>query len=519
MPLVNITRFPEIPLDLKTDKNPAIQLFGRRFHKDQTPIEYLAEFLLVFASDKVGEGDYASKFPDIVNKDDEIKYWPADTFLLKYFAFFPSSKLETRHPIHQESFHDAIEDVKHHIVASDENKDLLVRALQSLFGGYVGVAGDRTWVTHTFIPLCNSLLGREIAWKHTEALKKPLKEWSDTETHFDIGKHLFLARGGELLFLQLLNLFNSKGHPDLVSIEKSQHYSHLRELNFSRSDLERSLSSVLVEAEVGLGRLADFIENALETFEFGKFKKPATLGWVPRETLTESYLFGCELLNICNSNLPAMQKLDFLGLLCCIQVLRTLCFQSARIDDPAHATPGFLGNYAWIVCSVDTKATSEQGKIAQDSFSSLEDLLYRALRKDGLYEDAYVPSEDDLDKADTDVYRLFRKLSKEIGLVVPLRGPGQRFVLPSHLIRFLVVALVSPGERIRLNEFYRRIFSHFGIAFAADQLGTALTWLRIAPSGSTVVSDISWIEEELRQGGFLIELSDAVSMILNPYEI
>ncbi len=35
--------------------NPAIRLYGRRFYKDQTPVEYLAEFLLVFASQKGGQ--------------------------------------------------------------------------------------------------------------------------------------------------------------------------------------------------------------------------------------------------------------------------------------------------------------------------------------------------------------------------------------------------------------------------------------------------------------------------------
>jgi hypothetical protein len=30
--------------------------------------------------------------------------------------------------------------------------------------------------------------------------------------------------------------------------------------------------------------------------------------------------------------------------------------------------------------------------------------------------------------------------------------------------------------------------------------------------------DSSWFEEELRRGGYLIPLSDAVALVLNPYE-
>ena len=47
-------RFPPTSGDgIAADQtNPAIQIYGRRFYKDQTPVEYLAEFLLVFASPK-----------------------------------------------------------------------------------------------------------------------------------------------------------------------------------------------------------------------------------------------------------------------------------------------------------------------------------------------------------------------------------------------------------------------------------------------------------------------------------
>ena len=58
-----LARFPdngEIGENQADQRNPAIRLYGRRFYKDQTPIEYLAEFLLVFASSKKesAEGAY-----------------------------------------------------------------------------------------------------------------------------------------------------------------------------------------------------------------------------------------------------------------------------------------------------------------------------------------------------------------------------------------------------------------------------------------------------------------------------
>lgn len=123
-------------------------------------------------------------------------------------------------------------------------------------------------------------------------------------------------------------------------------------------------------------------------------------------------------------------------------------------------------------------------------------------------------------EADKHGFQIFRKIAKELGLVIPRTGRGQRFVLPAHLLRFLVAALVAPGERVRLTEFYSRVFAHYGIALGERELATALDWSGI-DSGSkdyAVAADTGWVEEALQQGGFLVELSDAVSIVHNPGE-
>lgn len=47
---------------------------------------------------------------------------------------------------------------------------------------------------------------------------------------------------------------------------------------------------------------------------------------------------------------------------------------------------------------------------------------------------------------------------------------------------------------------------------------TALTWIGHESGGTSyaVSSSTAWIEEALQQGGFLVELSDAVSIVHNP---
>jgi len=57
------------------DRNPAVQLFGRRFFADQTVTELLVELLLVAVSEKrVGKDTFKSTLPSV----DLLCDWPAD---------------------------------------------------------------------------------------------------------------------------------------------------------------------------------------------------------------------------------------------------------------------------------------------------------------------------------------------------------------------------------------------------------------------------------------------------------
>jgi hypothetical protein len=157
-------------------------------------------------------------------------------------------------------------------------------------------------------------------------------------------------------------------------------------------------------------------------------------------------------------------------------------------------------------------------KMAQISFGIIDALLFRSIRSSVLYKISEKPREKDLKNGDANTFHLFRKFSKEIGLVIPLKGVGQRFTLNQGLLRFFVAVLVSPGKPIRLSEFYQRVFAHYGIALGGEQLNIALAWSGTETDGSSyaVSSSTAWVEEALQQGGFLVELSDAVSMVKNP---
>lgn len=509
-------RFPNLPDGSAEKKNIAIRIFGRRFYKDQTPVEYLAEFLLVFASAKNREGGLRHQFPEAAPGAAELEYWPQDRLPLKFFSFFASSKLETRHPVHSAAYRDAVDRLKKRIGSGSEQKrDLTVRLLQSLFSGFVGVAQNRTWATQTFLPASDCLLAREVDWRHTAALgEKNPTEWGDISKHFELNTHNFMARGGEQIYLQMLNVFSDFASDSVNSIRNDvdDSYRHLGDDSKWKDSLESHLKSILEKVENHIGGLASFVEEAWGDFCNKGEPKPGTLGWVPKSSAAEAYLLVSEMLNVVSSSHGSLQKVEFLQDLCCLHVLRTLCFQSRRWTDVREETPGFVGNYAWIACARDGEPAAQGRTLAVEGHFKVEEMLFRSVRMEP---DATEKAAAD---ADEHILKLFRKLGKEIGVLVPRTGRNIRFVLPNSVIRLLVAALIAPGDRIRLSEFYRRLFAHYGIAICSGELATAVKWVGKPNSDVATAQDSSWFEDELRRGGFLIVLSDAVSIVVNPYK-
>lgn len=519
----------------KEDVNAAIQVFGRRFFKDQTPVEYLAEFLLVFASPKDVNDGRGYSFPLYASTPEKLTYYPRYRLALKLFSFLGASNLETRHRVHIQSFKQGIATLSSSIdPRSRISGNDAVRLIQGVFSGFVGVAGDRTWTAHTFLPASEGLLAREILWQHSKAQRDPDGNeftWDDAldRGYFNTSAHSFMARGGEVLYLQLASLFNNHAGKDFASFfsgEYSKSYEHLQgsNLNQLRESLQARLHHVLHESDQAVGPLGEFITQAFESagVQSEGDAKPAELGWVPTETATEASLFAWEIDNICRAQRSGLQKISLLRDLCVLHVMRTLCFQSARVVGSPSAEK-FAGNYAWIVSPPTEQSSDNIKKIAINAYVDVENLLYDSLRAFKDYEHGAEPSdvgerEDWLNRGDDSARRLFRKIGKQIGVIIPRTGQGTRLTLPAHIVRLLVAALIPPGKRIRLDTFYERIYAHYGLAINQDMIQLALSSMRTQQASNAFGIDSSWFEEELRRGGYLIPLSDAVALVLNPYK-
>jgi hypothetical protein len=115
-------------------------------------------------------------------------------------------------------------------------------------------------------------------------------------------------------------------------------------------------------------------------------------------------------------------------------------------------------------------------------------------------------------------HKLFLTIAKRIGLIVPKRGAGARFVLNDRLLRFLVLSVIRPGERVTYETFKKLLIAHYGIAVDDDGLASSCEW-----SGTSRLTTLGgmadeWLVEMLDAAGVLIRLSDSCSLILNPFD-
>ncbi|MCG5523613.1 hypothetical protein LRB11_01540 [Ectothiorhodospira haloalkaliphila] len=514
-------RFPDIALKRDTDSNLAVRAFGRRFYRDQTPLEYLAEFLLCFSAGKsLPCGAKQEGLPPLDSLPRQpMSYWSESRLALKLFAFFASSKLETRHPVHVLRFKQLIADIEEAIETErPEYRHRAVTVLQKLFSGFVGVAGQRTWVTHSFIPASRFLLSREVDWRHSEALKKGVQTWADAQPHFTGGSHNFMARGGEVLFLQLWHALRCMENSELEQWLKDSQY-HYIVWNGLANRVDNGLHQLLDAIDSPLVKLGGVVERAAEQeppiYELGRDQK---FGWVPRMSWQEGALFAWELSNIVASRQDALRKVRVLQDLCCLQVLRSMCFQAARLVGECGQPQSlkFVGGYAWIAVAPQAGHGTDLGKVSHASQSATEELLFKAVRSANLPVLSNAAQSDATpEKADEHGFKLFRSLGKQIGLIVPRTGP-MRFTLSSTLLEATVLALIPPGERVSFDEYLWRLYRHFGIAVGAAQIEAASSTLdagvRLVPQQDSAV----WLEDELKRGGFLIPLSDANPLIKTP---
>lgn len=550
-----VSPFPPIELQVdrkgEEDGNPAIQLFGRRFFADQSVPELLVELLLVVSSPKrVGERQYPEDmfFPEVDLLTDwpqrmPFEYAPRARMNLKLFAFLGASKLETRHEAHRKHYRELLslmEKSENVAVSGKGDARNVLRTLENLFLGFQGVGGQRTWCAQCFLPVVPELIATESIWSQTKAQRAKVSLWEESLNHFSHTQQIFLARGGEILFLQLCNALRQQ--PDQL-----HDWSTRAGLSFSanectptalREGLCEAVRRIFEDCPKTVGKLAEFIDIGVDKEtcrrtdldqQSGK-RRYTRCGWCPEEGWPEGFLFAVELQRLCAAVIDPIERLELLELLCAMQVLRSLCAQSVRHvpwQRNPHSGTGPLG-YVWIVSDPDGDHTVLK-QVSRRCVKTVSRLIHDAVRNPEILSVVEQQRKRDtaagrqwkspFDEADKRYgHKLFLTIAKRIGLVVPKRGPGARFVFDDRLLRLLVLTTIRPGQRVTYDTFRKFVFAHYGIAVDEDRIGAACRWSGTG-SLTTLGGDAgSWLPEMLKAAGFLIRLSDSCSLVVNPFD-
>ncbi len=543
--------FPPINLDKVEyrgqDRNPAVQLFGRRFFVDQTVPELLLELLLVATSRKrVGNKRFSSEqmFPDI----EFLRTWPDKAYLeyaakarlnLKLFAFLGASKLETRHESHRQHYQNLLK-----LLQSPENLAVaeiadsvdVLQTLENLFLGFLSVGEERTWCAQSFLPVARNLVAGESIWRETQARREDPDSWDKALKFFSHSQQLFLSRGGEVLYLQLCNALrqekkNIQTWASSIELDLSPLETNPRRLCEA---LERGFSCIFDKHAETVGKLAAFIDSGIETetskqtdMEINDEPHFTKCGWCPTESWPEGLLFAVELLRICEAKIDPIERLELLEIACAMQVLRSLCVQSARHvnkQDKGEMWPGFF----WVLSDPDGQNDIVK-QISRRSVNAVQRMVYNAIRQQDILQILEQQKQKDATsgrnwrdpyrEADSRYgYKLFLTIAKRIGLIVPKRGVGARFILNDRILRFLVMSLIPPGKRFTYETFKTLLFIHYGIALDDERIGQACEWCgtgKLTTLGGT--SDM-WLVEMLEASGVLIKLSDSCSLVENPFD-
>lgn len=551
--------FPRIAVRRETrqdeDSNPGIQLFGRRFFADQSVPEFLIELLLVMSSAKKVEENIMSA-ETIFPGRDLLTAWPDSAPLeyaakarlnLKLFAFLGASKLDTRHEVHRQHYRLLLKDLEASIQtaspAGTAGSEDVLRTLENLFLGFQSVGAQRTWCAQGFLPITRNLLSAESIWRQTQAERQNVDSWEDGLRFFSQSQHIFLARGGEVLYLQLCNALRQDHETVKVWLDSAGCKVTEAEADPERlqDSLGAAIRGALSQCPDAVGRLATFIDTAIDsdtarvTDYDGENPRFSSCGWCPAESWPEGYLFAIDMLRLCEAQVDPIDRLELLSTACVMQVLRSLCAQSARhvpggAERRSSRSP--LG-YIWAVS--DPEGQHRVGKqISRRCVNQTQRLIHDALRcpdilenvqlqrrrleegpGGGTWSDPYLGS----NGADSRYgHKLFLGLAKRLGLIVPQRGPGARFVLNDRLLQYLVMTLVRPGTRVTYETFKGLLFAHHGIAIDKERLGDACEWCGTRRLTALGRDTDAWLVRMLDAAGMLIRLSDSCSLVRNPFE-
>lgn len=471
-------------------------IFGNRFKSDQTLYEYLIEFLLVFVSAKNEDLNTGKmKFHDL-SVDNKLYYWVEPRMALRRFIFFDKSKKKWSIPEDAIAYQEMINLIVDKMDISDkEEAKEYVENIQDLFHGYAAVVRNRFWGAQTLLPICPEfvLCGVDPTESKRRKNVKWEKEPQSLDEYFDFTRHNFLSRGGELYYLHLLQALSINKNNQII--------------------LEDLLNDLMNNQCQKISKLADFVQESWEKqYSINKITQRMEVSYIPASGYKECGSYSVdELISYLNCKLHPITRIEILAKGVMLQIMRMMSF---RVVDYLGKEP-----LTWIV-DMKGVTTDTVKKLAHDSFRNIESDFMTAINK--MANETSVGADQRMKKvreARINSLDIFKNKGKELQCIIPISGPFERFTLSEDIIRFLVLSLVKPGDKMTLNMFLEKLYTNYRIVIGPEEYKKSL---KNSSMGSSLVNSFSEnvlaFQCFLRDTGFLRELSDATSIVVNPYE-
>lgn len=492
-------------------RNLQSTVFGHRLRPDQTIYEYMIEFLQVMISrkaivsaDDIIVDEFNDYFPKSQNFDNnDIKFYPISRVGLKRFIFLKKSKQDGKYNVDIGAYNRCVDIVSDKLDLEDCEHDFIdenycIDILENLLYGFRSVVKNRSWYAQSTLPICKEVILPETMGNKSK--RKKIREYCDGDKRidgeFETNKYNFMSRGGEVYYLHVLSAINNnEGYKDSI------------EYGFDN----------LINKFPKLSLITEFIHEVWEGESGCKSKEniTKTLGNIPDGFNRREEYTLIELRNFLSTNLHPFEKIDILSYGILLQILRMMHEQACYTSEKNIPF--------WLVdIRENNKSNSEIRKLAIKSYSNFEQDVLEALYTNLKYniKDDEVESEV-MSKAAKETYKLYRKLGKEIGIVIPATGPGMRFTLSENMIKFLVLSIIKPKCKLTLDTFLDKVYEHYRIVIDSRHYEQ-----EIKNNEEAYLEDLSMLynnkvafQELLKGCGFLRDLSDSTSIVENPYDI
>ena len=501
------------------------KLFGSRVFSEQSVLEILSEFLNVVKSPKdikglnglIEENNNESFFPKIKLDDiDSLCYSDESNLKLKLFSLYLCSADSSIHPAHTTYYNTLRCKLADKIKVTDESKELdknkVISILENLFMGFQGIGVNRDWCGQSFLPVRKEFLAGETIWQGKKANDYKPNETNIDEVlkFFQRSGHNLYARTGEVLYLEILAALNkeSKEIIELLDGDFKGIYFSEDEKNpiYVRQELEKGLNDFLnKKSPKVLGDIAEFINNIDNSNNLNslsnnnKKSNSINIGWIPLENWKYGYLIAVEMIRVFAVNMDIIEEIDILENLIVLHNLRRFNYISSE----------YLGKERPLIAVVDsTTKDTDLKEVSRHSYKYCLTLINKVIT--------------DLCENPSDVNKMnarygtgaFTRWAKSIDFLVPKTGDYNKFVLTNSMLNCLIVSTIRPNQQISLNTFLEDLKYRFGMVF--DNKGFVDVNKRIGKKQNIFTENtMDWLIIMLQESGYLIKLSDYVSLVKN----